>query len=245
MQVLSEELQELRQETILTILDDFIQENYDVSEDYQMTEEDAYITSIIIEHFEHNFRFPTIEESILESVTGYDVNEELYVELYDVLMDESIGSFVAGAAHGIRNAISGIKASAAKRSKESATQKLQKHMTTPQSRTTRASAAEKEFKTAQKKGEAGGTIKQAFQQGRIDAAKQRADKAKESWKAAESRRKSSVAKHQMNVAKTGELAKKIDTGIENVKRKSREAVTAGAARVAGILGKAVGTVRGV
>lgn len=244
-QLISEELQQEREEILLHILDDFIQENYEVPEDYVMTEEDAYIFSIVYDHFMENYKFPDVNDVILESVTGYDVNTPLYEELYDVLLDESIGSFVAGAAHGIRNLLSKRAADSATKEKEKASKSFEKHTTSPSSNKLKADVAQAKFNKSSAPTTPTGTFKHAYEQGKISAAKAKAEKAKAAKMAAETKRKSKVAKHQSNVAKTQQLAKKIDTGVENVKNRAKKAVSAGAERVGGILGKAVGSVRGI
>jgi len=242
-QILTEEQIEDRQELFLTILDDYITENFNIGEKYEMTEEDAYIFSIMQEHFEDNFRFPTRQESVWESVTGLDINHALYEEIAEQMMDESIGTFVAGAAHGIRNALSKRKADRATSSKEKSKSEFEKHVTNPGSKGVHKYKADAEQQALSAKKYASGvmgTAKKAFDQGRVTANKARAEKAKSTMKSAETARKSSVAKHQSNVAKTGALASKIDKGVENIKNKVKSAVTAGAAKVGGFLGKHFG-----
>ena len=242
---LTEEQIEDRQAIFYNILDNFLEENYEVDEDYEMTEEDAYIVSIIEDYFNENFKFPTIQESVLEDITSYDINTELYNELAEALLDETIGTFVAGARHGIRNAVSGFKSHMATNQKMKAKNKFEKHITNAGSKTKPVFKADvdqnqhnnKDFGKGLK-----GTLSQSFSQARIDVRKKKAENARNAMLNAERNRKSAFGKHQMNKSKTGKLANKIDTGILNVKNKVKHAITAGAQRVGGILGRAVGHV---
>lgn len=245
MQQVNEELQQERQEIFLHILNDFINENYEIDEDYQMTEEDAYITSILLDYFEENFKFPTIEESTLEAITGYDTNTKLYEELQYALMDESIGTFVAGAAHGVRNAISAIQRNRAIAAKNVAKDEHNRHITNPGTKKKpvyKADVAQKQHDKTTFDSGVVGNVKKAFSQGKIDKARERATKAKQVMDAAEKRRSSLQTKHTNNMARTGALAKKIDTGVSNVKNRVKQAISTGASRVGGILGRAVGAI---
>lgn len=239
-QYLTEEQIEDRSELFLTILDDFITENYDLNEKYEMTEDDAYIVSIMMDHFNESFKFPSLNESVMESVTGQDINQALYQELAETLMDESIGTFVAGAAHGIRNALSKFKANRATAGKQKAKSEFEKHTVKPGSNKLKADAAHKELQSKSYKSGVMGTAKKSFDQARVAANKARAEKAKSAMKTAETARKSATAKHQSNVAKSGALAHKIDKGVENVKNRVKSAITTGAAKVGGFLGKHFG-----
>lgn len=115
MQQLTEEQVLDRDELFFTILNDFIEENYDVDEDYIMEDEDLTMTAILYEHFEENFKIPTLEESALEDITGYDINEELYIDIYTALLDESVGSKIAGVRYGVQNFMANREASRAKK----------------------------------------------------------------------------------------------------------------------------------
>lgn len=240
MEHLTEEQIQDTQELFFTILDDFVTEHYNVSEDHEMTEEDAYVVSVLMDHFMENFRFPTLNESVIETITGRDINEALYEELADVLLDESIGSFVAGAAHGIRNAVSKFKANRATASKEKAKAGYEKHLATKTK--TKGDVAKDTANKTQYSDSVKGSFKKALAHSTADTMQQRAQKAKEKMKAKETERKSAVAKHQSNQQKTTNLAKKIDKGVDNIKNKVKDKIKSGAAKVGGVLGKVVGTV---
>jgi len=185
-----------------------------------------------MDYFEENFKYPTLQESVLEDITGYDVNEDLYNELADILLDESIGTFVAGAAHGIRNAVSAFKSNSATKNKLKTV-----------SKDVAAQKRVKDFKATPKTPAASGNIgaaKTEFQAQKGAAIKKRADKARAARVAAETKRKSLVGKHQSNKAKTGQLANKIDTGINNVKNRVKSAITTGAQRIGGFMGRVAG-----
>lgn len=243
MQQVNEELQLERQELFFQILDDFISENYEVDEDYVMTEEDAYITSILLDYFEENYKFPTLEESTLEAITGYDTNTKLYEELAYILMDESVGTFVAGAAHGIRNFLSARAAKKATAQKDKAKEAFGKYTTNPNTKKKpqlKVDVAQKQHDATDYGKGVVGTVKKAFNQGKIDKTREKAEKARSVMQAAETKRKSAVAKNQNNRAKTGALANRIDTGISNVQNRVKQAISTGASRVGGFLGRAAG-----
>lgn len=245
MQQVNEELQLERQELFFQILDDFISENYEVDEDYVMTEEDAYVTSILMDYFEENYKFPTIEESVLEAITGHDINTHLYEELAYALMDESIGTFVAGAAHGIRNFLSNRAANKAIAQKDKAKANFGKFTTNPGTKkkpVLKVDAEQKKHDATNFGGGVIGTAKKAFSQGKIDKTRERAEKARNVMTAAETKRKSAVAKNSNNQARTGALAKRIDTGVANVKNRVKQAISTGASRIGGFLGRAAGAV---
>jgi hypothetical protein len=242
---LTEEQIEDRQDLFYTILDNFIEENYDVDEDYEMTDEDAYIVSIIEDYFNENYKFPTLEESVLEDITSYDINTELYQEIFESLLDETIGTFVAGARHGISNVVSKFKSNIAAGNKNREKRKFEKHITNPGTKSKpilKADIAQKQHNSTNFGKGFKGTLSQAYSQGRIDVRKKKAENARKAMQNAETSRKKAFSKHQTNIAKTGKLANRIDTGISNVKNKVKHAITAGAQRVGGILGRAMGHV---
>lgn len=236
-QYLTEEQIEQRQDIFFAILEEFIDENYDVDEGYVMTEEEAYIASILMEYFEEKFRFPSLQESAYESMTGYDINTPLYEELYEVLLDESIGSAVAGLRYGIKDYFA--KKDYARKYPESEAARAKKKETAAQAKT-----AERQYKADIKSGAYGtgikGAFKQAYAGGGVEKALAKAQKAKEV-----ARKKHEAqwnAREKMHgVAKSREqLASKIDTGIENIKNKAKGAITKGASKVGRFLGRTFG-----
>lgn len=239
---LTEEQIEDRQELFFTLLDDFIEEHYEVNENHEMTEEEAYLTSIIMEYFEENYRYPRIEEASYEAITGYDINTPLYEEITEVLLDESIGSVVAGARYGVKNWLAKRKAAKATAGKESAKAAYEKHLS---GKTTKADIMRKQNASKSYGSGIGGTIKKAYDQSRTDALQKRAEKAKGVMKAAETKRKSAVTSQQNVQGRSGALAKRIDTGVENIKRKIKDKVSAGASKVAGFIGKVAGATQKV
>jgi hypothetical protein len=233
LQQLTEEQIQERQELFFTILDQFIEENYDVDEDYVMTEEDAYITSILMDYFEENFKYPTLKESALEAITGYDINTPLYEELYDVLLDESIGTFVAGARYGIKGFL-------ANRAKQKATSQAQQAKEKSTQMGVKAKSAADAARTAPVGKNPLERAKYAFAVNKSKTVQDRAAKAKEAYKTAETKRKSASATAGNVEGRRGVLAKRIDTGVENVKNKVKTAINTGASKVGGFLGKVAG-----
>jgi len=224
-----------RDEVFLTILDEFVTENFNVPEDYEMSEEDAYITSILWEHFCENFKWPTLNESVIESVTGRDINQDLFEELADALLDESVGTFVAGAVHGVRNWLSGRKVARATAQKQKASTNFNKYKATTR-RTIGDVMQQKHDQTNYGKG-VRGNIKKEFQQGKINAIKTKTNAARDAMQAAETRRKSTVGKHQVRIAKSNALARKIDTGIDNIKNKVSSKISSGASALGSLAGR--------
>jgi hypothetical protein len=247
---LTEQQIEDRQEIFFTILSDFIEENYEVPEDYVMTEEDAYITSIVMEYFEENFKFPTLEESYLEGITNYDINTPLYEEVYYALLDETIGGFIAGAAHGIKNFLTGVKATKAKIQRDSAERRFGKHLVGGSldkkkgldKQTTHVDLSQKAHDTKDFGKGIIGNVKKSFSQGKIDAVKKRTDSAKQALVNARNKAKTAGDVHDLGLRNKNKLASKIDTGIKNVQNRVKQAISTGASRIGGFMGKVAGSV---
>lgn len=236
-QILSEQLMNERDELFFTILDQFIDENFEVDQDYVMTEEDAYVVSILYDYFTENFYYPTAEESLLEDVSSYDLNTKLYDELAEVLLDESIGTFVAGARHGIQSFL-------AKRAETKAQTAADRAKQASKGASSAATAAAKQHKASEKSGVYGSGITGAFKKGmasgKVEKLQTRAKAAKSSFEKAQARNVDAKNKaYDVNKKREG-LANKIDTGISNIKNRVKSAITTGAQRVGGILGKAMG-----
>jgi hypothetical protein len=236
-QNLTEEQIQEKEELFFTILEQFIDDNFEVDPDYEMTEDDAYILSIVKEHFDENFRFPTLQESALEAITGWDVNEALYEEMALAILDETVGTFIAGARHGISHFL-------AKRKEAGATKSYDKAHAANKVAKTVASDTTKAHKTAVKQktygGGATGAFKSAVAGGKVQAKQNKAVKAtavlaktKDKFHAASNK------KAEVGAKRTG-LANKIDTGIANVKNRVKSAITTGAQRIGGFLGRAMG-----
>ena len=237
LQQLTEEQIQEREEIFFTILNDFIEENFEVDEDYVMTEEDAYVTSVMLEYFEENFKFPTLKESALEAITGYDINTPLYEEMYLALLDESIGKFVAGARYGIQNFL-------ARKNQERLSAKADVARTKSKEAAATAKETEKQFKADTKSGSFGtgvkGAFKKAYASGGVEKAVAKAKKAKDIAQIKHNKQWDARAKASGIESKREGLANKIDTGISNIKNRVKSAVTTGAQRVGGILGRAFG-----
>lgn len=237
LQQLTEEQIQERQELFFTILDNFINENYEVAEDYVMTEEDAYITSILLDYFEENYKFPTLKESALESITGYDINTPLYEEMAMILMDESIGTFIAGARHGIQDYL------ATKRQERTSAKRDVANVAKKD--TAQASKdKEKQLRTDTRSGAFGsgikGDLKKSFAQGGVERAKAKAAKAKAVFDKAHDKNWNALNKKATIQTNRANLASKIDTGVANVKNKVKSAISTGAQKVGRFLGRAFG-----
>jgi len=203
--------QDLFLETIMEVMPDI----YDLSGDYVMTEEDDYITSIVMDYFVENYKQPTMRDSVMESFTGYNINQELVSEIMEVILDESIGSFVAGAAHGLNTMFSKHKANRAEKGLAAANKSHDKVYD-------KMSAAKKAAKTST--GLAG-----TFHKAKAGALEKRRATASDKRDTAYNAKQATAGAHEVAQTKRSNLAHKIDTGVSNIKNK-----------VAGFAGKIAG-----
>lgn len=95
------ELEEEQQDLVdlcLQLIGDFITENYDfTNESIEISDNAEIILDVILEHFVENYD-PFLVES--NKFDGFNKNDELVLEIYNVLLDESIGTFIANIVHG-------------------------------------------------------------------------------------------------------------------------------------------------
>jgi predicted nucleic-acid-binding protein len=231
--ILTEQEISQREEDLLGLIEAIAEDMEPLAEDYEMTEEDAYIASIVMEHFVEHYKQPSLREATVMSLMGFDINDELYEEVIDMLLDESIGTFVAGAAHGIRNAISKFSASRAASSAKKA--KMQKAAIT-----TKYKTASKALKKSPTSDTVMGGARSGFQQSKVAGMGDRAQKASDKAAQTLSKQRSTQGKYQANVQKSTNLANKIDTGVTNVKNKVTGAVKSGARKFGSALGKIAG-----
>lgn len=230
--MLTEEQVNHREDLFLDLIEQVADEAYDMNESYEMTEEDAYITSIIMEYFIENYKQPTLKESAFMSLTGTDINEELYVEVIDMLLDESVGTFVAGAVHGLRTVMAHIKSKQASKSSAGTRAAYKARV----GKTAIANKALARHKSTSPIGKLKATYlksKAAETQGKEDKAASRND-------AAVDRELKMKQAHTAAKAKKTSLANKIDTGITNAKNK----VKSGASRFAHAIARGAGKVAG-
>jgi hypothetical protein len=231
---LTEQQITLREDVFINFLETIAEELYDFSEDYEMTEEDAYVASIMMEHFIQNYKQPTLNDAVMESVTGYDINEDLFMEIIEAMMDETIGGFVAGAAHGIRNIVSKFRA---KSQQNTAAKALKTRAATNQ----KYQGAVKAMKTsATNSSGISGAIKAGFHKAKVTGLQQR--HRDDSITASKTAANRNLAKniHRSNVRGTKNLANKIDTGITNIKNRVTGAIKTGASRFGSAVGKVAG-----
>ena len=215
--ILTEEQIQLREDLFLEILEEVANEHYDLAEDYEMTEDDAYIASIMLEYFIENYKQPTLKEAAYMSLSGTDINEELLDEMLEMMLDETVGSFVAGAVHGIRSASTKRKEDKAKSASQMAAKRLQ----------AKQKASIKSAKT--QKGLVG-KIKAGYHQASVSKAQSRSV-------AADAAHSNALDKNHAAQKKQKGLASKIDTGISNIKNK----VKSGVNRFASAVGRVAGS----
>lgn len=224
----------------LDMMQNFVDYQYEVDEDYEPTDEDNYIFSIIYEYFLENFQEPTSDDLILEEISGYDVNEKLYEEIFQVLMDESVGKFVAGAVHGAKNL-------ALKGGKAYAKFALNRARDKEKANVSKSKAYNRDVKKIEKAGTEKisspmADAQKAYRQQKQNVLAKKAEKAVMKRKAqgvASQRASGKLVAHQQ---KTSDLAKRIDKGISDFKQKTKNKINAGVQKVAGIMGRAAGHV---
>jgi hypothetical protein len=230
---LTEEQVTLRENIFFDFVEDIAEEYYEFPEGYEMTEEDAYIASIILEHFVENYRQPSLHDSAVLVLMDRDLNEDLYREILDIMLDESIGTFVAGAAYGIRNALAKHRE---KNAINTAVKALNKRNVTHKKYKQYANDV---YNTKKKTG-VSGAAQQGYQQGKQDAMQKKAAAAKAGHEDARKKSFAAIADNKARTKKTQDLASKIDTGIANVKNKVTGAVQSGAKKFGSVLGKVAG-----
>ena len=63
-----------REELFVDLLETFVDDFYEVDDDYELTEEDAYITSILMDYFVENYKQITLKEASVEVLTNTSFN---------------------------------------------------------------------------------------------------------------------------------------------------------------------------
>lgn len=225
---LNEEQMSLREEQFMELMETMATELYEADEAYEMTEEDAYIASEIMEYFVEHYVQLSLKESAILTLTGeQDPNQELFEEIIELALDESIGGAIAGAVHGISNFLSGRrKASAAK----------------AQSKAQSAHDKVYDKMTAAKKAAKGSTgLVGTFRKAKASALEKRRNAAFDYSQAAHAKSQAASAAHTQSLKKRVGLKKKIDTGISNIKNKVSGAVKRGAERAASAAGRVAGS----
>jgi hypothetical protein len=175
-----EQLIEQLEEDVFSLIRDIVDENYVLSEDtVEPTEDDLYILNLVIEHAIENRNDPDIEEIVEQLV-----------------LDESIGSAIATAVHGVSSFL-------AKRKLSSTQQKLQK--------------ASNKLKQSQNVTKSAGRAKGVFQKAKVGFEKARQPALKQKANQAQAKHAQQTTKaHDVQTKRTN-LASKIDTGVTKAK----------------------------
>jgi hypothetical protein len=225
---LTEEQVQAREDIFIDLIEAISKSHYDLNEEYIMTEDDAYITSILMDFFVENYKQPTMRDSVVESYTGVGPNDELFEAMITLMLDESIGSFVAGAAHGLNKVF--------------ANKKQQRTGGNVRSTAHAARRAKSKYDLVGDKSEGKpvNTLSGAFHAGKLKTAGAKMQKAADKKHDAEQEHAAATKAHSDIVAKQKNLAQRIDTGISNVKNKVTGAVKSGANKVAGAIGRVAG-----
>jgi hypothetical protein len=224
---LNEEQMAQREELFLELMETIAEELYESNPEYEMTEEDAYIASEIMEHFIEHYVQLSLKESAILTLTGQeDPNQELFEEIVDLALDESIGGAIAGAVHGISNFLSGARK---KRAASSAASAQKSH-----------DATYDKMRAAQKAAKGSSGLVGTFRKAKAASLEKRRNAAFDYTQAAHAKANATKAAHVQGMKSRVGLKKRIDTGISNIKNKVSTAVKSGAERVAGAAGRAAG-----
>lgn len=236
---LTEEQKLYSEDLFMSLVEAVADEYYDMNEEYEMTDEDAYITSIFMEHFIENYKHLTLKESAYQALTGVDANEALYEEMITMMLDESLGSFVAGAAHGYRNYIAKRKNIKAGKAASSAMDK-QKSISTKKS-SAAIKFTGKKYSAKNTKVKASG-LKGTYQQSKLDTLISKHKAAQELTDHLQAHQRNTKTALDAHHEHTKDLAKKIDSHISALKDKIKTKVTSGAHKLASVAGRVAGSI---
>ena len=213
-----------REELFYELIEFIVTEHYEFDPDYEITDEDAAITEGVMQYFVEQYKEPSLQENINEAVTGFNINEELYLDIIEtILLDESIGSFIAGAVHGAGNFLANQKAA---------------HTSKVLSKSAKASMAagsKRKRLNLNKAGDSGlmHSLKTTYQNKLADRASKRQSDDTLANQAAHSKMRDKEA------MRTG-LANKIDTKIADTKEKLKNKGIGFLHKIAGMAGTAMG-----
>ena len=226
---LTEEEIQQRQDTFLEFVETMAEELYEgLDEDYEMTEEDAYYASIMMEHFVENYVQLSLKESAVLALTGQeDPNQELFEEYIEMALDESIGGVVAGAVHGIKNLLSRRKAKKAAAGAAGAKAS--------------ANVIKGKMQKADKAAKGSKGLSGVFKQAKAAKLASRHEKSVEKSAAAQNAARAASKEHRSSLKARASLKSRIDTGVSNVKKKVVGAVKSGANKVAAAAGRVAGS----
>jgi hypothetical protein len=228
------EAQKLQSEELfIALVESISNDHYDMDESYEMTEDDAYMTSILMDYFMENYQHLSLKESAYQALTGIDVNQELFDEIIEMMLDESVGTFVAGAAHGIKNLL-------AKQKGKQMLSQYQKSLINQKKLGSKLGVAKSV--PASDTGSLSGKIKAGFQSAKVGGLSSRYEKSKGATQAAAQSSREAQGAMRKQSADTAGLASKIDTGITNVKNKFKSAVSSGAERLGSAAGRVAGAI---
>ena len=237
---LTEEQKLHSEDLFMSLVEAVADEYYDMNEEYEMTDEDAYITSIFMEHFVENYKHLTLKESAYQALTGVDVNAALYEEMITLMLDESIGSFVAGAAHGYKNYIAKRKNIKAGKAATSASDK-QKSIGTKKYKAAEKFTGNKNYSAKNTKVKASG-LKGTYQQSKLDTLISKHKAAQELTGHLQAHQRNTKTALDTHHQHTKDLASKIDSHISALKDKIKTKVTSGAHKLASVAGRVAGSI---
>jgi hypothetical protein len=175
------------EEDIFSFISDIVYENYVLSEDtVEPTEEDLYVLNLVIEYAIDNSQDPDIEEIVEQLV-----------------LDESIGSAIATAVHGIANKFRQNRLQSATNKQQKASDKLKR--------------SENITKSANRPPAGGGILSRLAHKVRVGFHKARQGSYRKSAEKATAAHATAQAKADAGQKRQSDLSAKIDTGIDKAK----------------------------
>lgn len=175
------------EEDVFSFISDIVYDNYVLSEDtVEPTEDDLYVLSLVIEYAVQNSQDPDIEEIV----------EQL-------CLDESIGSAIATAVHGLANKFRQNRLQSAANKQQKASDKLKR--------------SENITKSANRPPAGGGILSRLAHKVRVGFHKARQGSYRKSAEKATAAHATAQAKADAGQKRQSDLSAKIDTGIDKAK----------------------------
>lgn len=191
------------------------------------------IYEVLESYFVENYKSYSVQETVHHVVMGSVPNEDLYDIIAEMVLDESIGSAIATAVHGIGQSIAKKRAQMADKSASKKTEKARSSVSKAGAAASRAKSANRSVEGIK------GHFKAALQKSRADKASQKAKGDVAKGKLARDRA-ASMNKSAEDKAKAREnLAKRIDNKISDTKKAVKNKANKAASTIGRIAGKFV------
>lgn len=257
--ILTEQQITQREQIFFDLMENIVEDFFDVENLPETIEEDEYMTSVLMDFFVENYREPTLAEASQHAMTGIGVNDQLVESVIDLMLDESIGSFIAGAIHKIKLHKAANELSLAQADAKHHTKLADKAKSKFDTIHSKAVAANKvktkqNLKTKTPSKGLSGSMAKSYQTAKAQALTKRRDTAHAELKQAKEKRNAAIrassdayAKHQdvSSGRERDKLAQHIDTGIANVKHKVTGKIKAGVSKLSAAAHKVAGKAGGL